>query len=120
MQDRRKSPRQRSYFGGQIAFNRRSSLMDCLVRNISGDGARLVFTQTAAVPQEFDLSLHRNERTYRARVVWRRADEAGVVFLEPRPQAAPVSLDIVRRLRQCERERTLLQQRVEQLSGSEP
>jgi hypothetical protein len=119
MQDRRKSTRQRSYFGGQIAFNRQNSTMDCLVRNISADGARLVFTQTATVPQEFDLSLHRNERTYRAKVIWRRADEAGVAFLEPRPNSAPVSLDMARRLRQCERERTLLQQRVEQLSGSE-
>jgi hypothetical protein len=118
MQDRRKTIRRRTYLGGQIAFNGQASLMDCLVRNISGDGAKLVFTQTATVPQEFDLSVHQNERTYRARVVWRRADEAGVAFLEPRPQSAPISLDLMRRLRQCEAERTILQRRVEQL-GSE-
>src|SRR5215204_5177509 len=78
MHERRKTTRNRSYFGGQIAFNGQRSLMDCLVRNISGDGAKLVFTQTATVPQEFVLSVHSKERTFRARVVWRRADEAGV------------------------------------------
>jgi PilZ domain len=119
MHERRKTTRNRSYFGGQIAFNGQRSLMDCLVRNISGEGAKLVFTQTATVPQEFDLSVHSKERTFRARVVWRKADEAGVAFLEPRPQSAPISLDLVRRLRQCEADKAALRQRVEQLSGTE-
>lgn len=118
MQDRRKTTRMRTYFGGQIAFNRHSSLLDCLVRNISAEGAKLVFSEIGAVPQEFDLSVHQTGRTFRARVIWRRSDEAGVAFLEPRPQSAPVSLDVVRRLRQCEAEKVALQRRVEQLSGS--
>jgi hypothetical protein len=119
MQDRRKNARQRTYLGAQISFNRRSSIMDCIVRNISGEGAKLAFTNTCGVPQEFDLSVPQNARTFRARVIWRRADEAGVAFLEPRPQSAPVSLDIARRLRQCEAEKASLQRRVEQLSGLE-
>lgn len=119
MQDRRKNPRQRTYLGAQIAYNQRSSLMDCVVRNISGEGAKLAFTNTGAVPQEFDLSVPQNARTFRARVIWRRAEEAGVAFLEPRPQSAPISLDVARRLRQCEAEKAALQRRVEQLSGVE-
>ena len=117
MQDRRKTTRMRTYFGGQIAFNQRMSVMDCLVRNISAEGAKLVFSETLTVPQEFDLSVHKNERTYRAKVIWRRADEAGVAFLEPRPQAAPVSLDLMRRLRQSEADNAALQRRIEQLSS---
>jgi hypothetical protein len=119
MQDRRKSIRTRTYFGGQIAFNQHASLMDCLIRNISADGAKIVFSETRAVPQEFDLSVHKHERTYRAKVIWRRADEAGVAFLEPRPQAEPIALDLVRRLRQCEADKAALQRRVEQLSSPE-
>ena len=117
MQDRRQTTRTRTYFGGQIAFNQRMSVMDCLVRNISAEGAKLVFSETRTVPQEFDLSVHKNERTYRAKVIWRRADEAGVAFLEPRPQAAPVSLDLMRRLRQSEADKAALQRRIEQLSS---
>jgi hypothetical protein len=117
MQDRRKTTRTRTYFGGQIAFNRRMSVMDCLVRNISAEGAKLVFSETLTVPQEFDLSVHKNERTYRAKMIWRPADEAGVAFLEPRPQAGPVSLDLMRRLRQSEADKAALQRRIEQLSS---
>jgi hypothetical protein len=118
MQDRRKTTRRRTYLGGQIAFNRQSPLVDCLVRNISAEGAKLVLASTGTVPQEFDLAVHKTERTFRARMIWQRAEEAGVVFLEPRPHSAPVSLDLVRRLRECEAEKAALQRRVEQLSGS--
>jgi hypothetical protein len=119
MQDRRKAIRTRTYFGGQIAFNQQASVMDCLIRNISAAGARLVFTETRSVPQEFDLSVHKHERSYRAKVIWRRADEAGVAFLEPRPQAAPIALDLMRRLRECEADKASLRRRIEQLSSPE-
>ena len=116
MHDRRKTPRHRTYMGGQIAFNRQSSVMDVVVRNISGGGAKLALANTGTVPQEFDLSMHQNARTFRARVIWRRADEAGVAFLEPHPHSAPISLDLVRRLRKCEAENAALQRRLKDLS----
>src|SRR3712207_7668963 len=80
MQDRRKTARRRTYFGGQIEFNQHSSLMDCVVRNVSQDGAKLVFTNTAAVPQEFSLAIPRQNRIFRARMIWRKANEAGVAL----------------------------------------
>ena len=119
MQDRRKTARTRTYFGGQIEFNQRSSLMDCVVRNFSADGAKLVFTNTAAVPQEFSLSIPKQDQIFRARMVWRRANEAGVAFSTVQARPAPIPLDLVRRLRDCEAERTALQRRVEQLSSAE-
>ena len=118
MQDRRKTTRNRTYLGAQIAFNRQSS-MDCLVRNISADGAKLAFANTGTVPQEFALSVPQNERTFRARIIWRKAEEAGVAFLEPRPQTAPISLDLMRRLRECEAEKAALQARVDQLTRAD-
>jgi len=39
MQERRRSTRTRCYLGGQIAFNNRSELMDCLVRNVTVEAA---------------------------------------------------------------------------------
>ena len=119
MQDRRKTVRTRTYFGGQIAFNQRSSLMDCLVRNISGAGAKLEFTHTVTVPQVFDLAIPKNDRTLRAKVIWRRADEAGVAFLEDRSDSPPISFDLVRRLKQYEAEKAALQRCVEELSTAE-
>ena len=83
MQERRKTARPRTYFTGQIIFNQRSSLMDCVVRNFSGSGAKLVFTNTAAVPREFELLIPRDDRRVRARIVWSAPNEAGVAFVHP-------------------------------------
>ncbi len=91
--ERRKKPRLRSFFGGVIAFNKRSSTMDCLVRNFSADGAKVTFTNTVTVPDEFDLTIRRKETSYRARMVWRDRDEAGVIFVNPPSAQAPIPLD---------------------------
>ena len=119
MRDQRKTARTRTYLGGQIAFNQRSSVMDCLVRNFSPNGAKLVFSDTVTVPQEFDLSIPKQERTFRVRMIWRRADEAGVAICGTQARPAPIPLDLVRRLKSCEAEKAILEKRVEQLCSAE-
>ena len=117
MQERRKSHRSRTYLGGRIAFNRRFSTMDCLVRNLSSNGARVVFTNTVTVPDELELTITHKAQTFRARMVWRQHEEAGLVFLAPQGEAAPIPLDVARRLKKCEAERDALKRRVAQLSA---
>jgi hypothetical protein len=78
MQERRKQDRQPAYWAGKIAFNRRQSLLDCLVRNTSESGAKLVLEATTFVPRDFDLMILKHGAEYRAKVVWRRAEEVGV------------------------------------------
>jgi hypothetical protein len=116
MIERRKSARSRTYFGGTIAFNRRKSTMDCQVRNFSPIGARIAFTNAAAVPDQFDLTVARKERSFKARMVWRNVNEAGVAFLSEYQEAVPVPLDLAKRLRECEAEKATLRQRVAQLT----
>jgi hypothetical protein len=119
MRDRRKTVRTRTYLGAQIAFNQRSCVMDCLIRNFSPEGAKLVFSNTVTVPQEFDLSIAKQERTLRVRMIWRRADEVGVAICGQQSRPAPIPLDLVRRLKACEAERATLERRVEQLCSAE-
>jgi hypothetical protein len=102
MIERRKSVRSRTFLGGTIAFNRRKSTMDCHVRNFSSTGAKVAFTNAASIPDQFDLSIARTERLFRARMVWRGANEAGVAFVSEYQQAEPVPLEWAKRLRQCE------------------
>ena len=99
MFERRKSARSRTYFGGVIAFNKRSSTMNCHVRNISPAGAKVALTNAAVIPDQFDLSIAQKARSYRARMVWRGANEAGIAFLGEYTQYLPVSMDWVKRLR---------------------
>lgn len=117
MQERRKAPRQRSYLGGRITFNQQSSTMDCLVRNISGQGAKVAFSAAITLPDQFDLSIERKGVRIRVRTVWRRADEIGVSFLDENVQQHVVPLDMARRLRSREVENAALKRRVAQLSS---
>jgi hypothetical protein len=80
MTERRRTIRNRSYLGGVVTFAEGRSAIECIVRNISGGGAKVVFAGTAIVPDAFDLAVARKERTFRARMVWRRAHEVGVAF----------------------------------------
>ena len=118
MEERRKTVRQRSYLGGRIAFNNRSSTMDCTVRNMSAGGARVAFSDTVVLPQDLDLAIRQKGLNARARVVWRSATEMGVSFLAVSREAAGevIPLDLARRLRDLEAEKAALKQRVAALS----
>jgi PilZ domain len=112
MLDRRKIHRGRSYLGGQVVFNHRFSTMDCLVKNFSETGAKIVFTNPAAIPGEFDLVIwQKNSR--RARIVWRNETEAGVAFL-PSQSSNVVSIEAALKMRKIEAERDALSRRVAQ------
>ena len=80
MIERRKSVRNKTYLGGTIAFNSHRSTMDCLIRNMSPGGAKIVFTHTPTIPDRFDLEIACKDLGYDARIVWRLADEAGVIL----------------------------------------
>jgi PilZ domain len=118
MLDRRQRFRGRVYYGGSIAFNARSSTIDCVVRNFSPFGAKVDLDNTALLPDEVDFVIRRRAFCCVARIVWRRANEAGLAFRNPRQLDPAVPLDLALRLRASERARKELRARIEQL-GSE-
>jgi hypothetical protein len=61
--------------------------MDCLVRNMSLDGARLIFAGTATIPTKFDTVIRREGRYRPARVIWREETAVGVQYLDKRRAA---------------------------------
>src|ERR1700733_2194392 len=115
MQDRRAEHRGRTYLGSTAAFNNRCSTIDCLVRNMSQNGAKLVFTHPVAIPGEFDLMIPRKGDSRRAKIIWRQEFEAGVVFLDAN-KGTVVSIETARRMRKLEAERDALERRVAALS----
>jgi hypothetical protein len=80
MSERRRSTRQKSFLRGCIYFNKRRSAMDCLVRDISDAGARLIFSEAVNVPDVVELYIPQKEETLRAEVQWRQGGEVGVAF----------------------------------------
>ena len=82
--ERRQTSRQKSFLRGSIHFNNRRSVVDCLIRDISPSGARLVFSDTVTTPDVLELYIPQKEQTLRVSVIWRHGQELGVAF----PQAA--------------------------------
>lgn len=80
--DRRKVVRQKSFLRGMIHFNNRRSVLDCLVRDISPYGARLIFSDSVTTPDVLDLYIPQKEQTLRAHVIWRHGQEVGVAFAQ--------------------------------------
>jgi PilZ domain len=89
MSERRRSTRQKSFLRGCIYFNNRRSALDCLVRDISATGARLIFSDTVTIPDVVDLYISQKEQTLRAHVQWRHGDEVGVAFANAPQASAP-------------------------------
>jgi hypothetical protein len=85
--ERRTSTRHKSFLQGRIYFNNRRSAIDCLIRDISTGGAKLIFSQTASIPDVVELYIPQKDQTLRTHVVWRSGEEAGVAF---RTSQAPV------------------------------
>ncbi len=88
--------------------------MDCLVRNLSEDGAKLTFFGPAMIPSEVDVFIRKNGDSRRARVVWRTDETAGVKFLQS-GHGQVVSLEAARKVKMLEAELATLAKRVAEL-----
>jgi len=117
MHERRNSLRRRVYYGARLAFHGRTATFDCIVRNLSQDGAQIEFDNPAAVPDRVDLSIARQGIAYFGRIVWRRENRAGLRLDPPRRQASELPLDLALRIRAIERVNVQLRARLAQLQS---
>jgi hypothetical protein len=80
--ERRKVTRHKSFLRGMIYFNNRRNVVDCLIRDISPYGARLIFSDAVTTPDSLDLYIPQKEETLRIHVIWRHGQEVGVAFAQ--------------------------------------
>jgi len=80
--ERRDEARGRAIRGAKIVFNNKQSVLDCVIRDISGTGARLRVDGAATLPERFLLRLPAREGVVErpVRVVWRSVGDVGVAF----------------------------------------
>ncbi len=116
MQDRREGARDKVMYGGVAEIGERGTTCECIVRNISDNGATIEFSNVVQLPkEELSLRIARKGRSFLARVVWWRDNFVGVAFRAEAP-AEPVS-DIEERLRKSEIKKRQLQRRIDELLG---
>ena len=124
MAERRRSVRKKSFLRGCVYFNKRRGAIDCLIRDISDQGARIIFSEAVNFPDVVDLYIPQKEQTVRAHVQWRRGDEVGLAFPDansaratsPQPQFG----DLAQRVAELEAEMTALRRTLKQLKRELP
>ena len=103
--ERRRTVRQKSFLRGMIYFNNRRNVVDCLIRDISPYGARLIFSDAVTTPDVLELYIPQKEQTLRVHAIWRHGQEVGVAFAQA-AQMDPVaeSGDLAERVARLEME----------------
>ena len=81
MTNRRTATRQKALLQGRILFNNRRMSVDCMVRDLSSEGARLKIAGAVSVPDAIELYLPARDEYRRVKVQWRHGDELGVAFV---------------------------------------
>jgi hypothetical protein len=79
MIEKRAVPRHRVLKGGMLAFSDGGSV-ECTVRNISSNGARVDIADPIGVPESFTLIIATDQFMRRCHAVWSSEQRIGVAF----------------------------------------
>jgi hypothetical protein len=116
MLDRRRSARDKVIYSGVAEIGDDGATRDCVVRNISEQGAQIEFSTTVKLHKEqMSVAIARKRRSFLARVVWWRDNFSRCVQLGIE---LPVS-DLDARLRKSEQKKRRLQRRIKELIGED-
>ncbi|MBV1697799.1 MAG: PilZ domain-containing protein [Hyphomicrobiales bacterium] len=118
MHERRALARHKTLFKGRIYFNNRLSSMDCIVRDVTAEGARLECSENVTLPEVFELYLANKDEYFRARVIWRRGSQLGISWKaeEGKDRVEPADDNpLAERLSKLEHAVAVLQRRLDAL-----
>jgi hypothetical protein len=119
MLDRRQSARDEVIYGGVAEIDVRGTTTNCVVRNISEQGASLEFSRAVRLPKgRLSLTIAQKGRSFLAKIIRWRDNFIGVAFGREIPCELPVS-DLEERLRKSEQKKRQLQRRIKELIGED-
>ena len=91
MHERRKTFRVEWNSPAKIYDDNGRLIQQCLVRNFSNSGARIVGVESRTVPDEFILRISPHGRIHHCRVIWRSKDGIGVEFTHASKRELPAN-----------------------------
>ncbi|NWG26447.1 MAG: PilZ domain-containing protein [Pseudorhodoplanes sp.] len=121
LQERRAHIRHKSFLQGRIYYNNRRATVDCIVRDINDHGARLKFSDSALVPDAFELYIPNRQETFKVHAIWNNGTEVGVAFehagIPSADTAGPAlgAANLAERVARLEREIATIKRRMEAL-----
>jgi len=80
MEERRRLQRHTVLKSAKIVFDSQSSLVDCIVYNLTSKGACLQLANTMNTPEAFEMSFDNFRSIRSCRVTWRQSNKLGVSF----------------------------------------
>ncbi len=86
--NRRSERRYRCFRGARIVFNGGFTVFDCVIRNISKEGALLEMETLLGIPKRFEIAMGYDEPVRPCEVRWRTDQRMGVAFGKARNAAA--------------------------------
>jgi hypothetical protein len=113
MSDHRDTQRSRTFLKAEIDVNGLSTL-SCIVKDLSGTGARISVSDGIALPETFRIHLPKPDRWVQATIRWRRDGYIGVHFDEPESPHESDQSD-ADRIRRLEAENARLRRLLEEL-----
>jgi hypothetical protein len=76
----RQAVRHRTFLRGCVYFNNGRSSVECLIRDLTAHGAKLLISAAVNLPDVVDLYIPQKEQTLRAQIAWRTVEEIGLSF----------------------------------------
>ena len=86
--DRRRSGRQRTLKEAKVVLSDWTTV-DCMIRNRTENGARLVFGGPTTLPRNFELLVISAATLVPVELLWQRGLAAGIAFTGPERPAPP-------------------------------
>jgi hypothetical protein len=125
MDERRHTPRHRTFLQGRVFYNNRRQSADCIIRELTDDGARLSFTDPVALPHAFELHIPNRDQTLKVETAWNHGTDVGVSFgkidahraptLAPAMHGAAQEQTLLERVDKLEKELGALRRRLSEI-----
>lgn len=80
MDDKRETPRRKSYLVGKIVYGNETYTMDCTIRDLSETGAKVKVLDPFSVPNNAIFLDPKKFVAYESTVKWRKGTEMGLSF----------------------------------------
>ncbi|MCC6734780.1 MAG: PilZ domain-containing protein [Bauldia sp.] len=81
--ERRHLHRNRVLKGALVVFGNHDRVIDCAIRNLSDEGAKVTLGSTIGIPDTFELMIPAEHRIAPARAIWRTERELGIALTGP-------------------------------------
>lgn len=77
-----REPRKRVYLNGKLVYGEGMYSSDCLIRDVSPGGAKIVVRRTQMIPRSLYLIAVKERLAHRAEVVWLNVPARGLKFVD--------------------------------------